>query len=586
MKRTIMRLAALSCAAACLVLTALLGACGGVPEYPALLSQADSAFMQGRYHEGDSLMEAYSRQTAEADEDDDVRAYRQLLQLEQSFCHGSLAEPDFSLADSLERCYRESEEPIKHAKTLLFVGNLYEITGNYPAALNNYLQAATLAEQQHDTRLLCLVSRCQGDLYFAQRMLEECIPFYKMNYSLAKNNSDTLRMAYAAFNMGRVHSVRSQIDSIVFFYKEAIELAGKTDQSASIVPYATYQLCDIYIQTEQFDSALAIMPRDELNDANWAYWHLGQNHLDSAAYYFKSMLGKYGHRSDVEYLRILAALEQQRGNAGKALEYYAQLPDAEDSLQTESQAEATSRVQAQYNYKTIVQERDKLISKNRQKRNTIVFLIVLYLAAIVVALLSVVSYRQKKRMVGERGKLLKKEQDIQLRNSQQQLEQNRRRIIEVEENLKHAEEKGETEVAARLKLATDVLNAEIKNIEVQQRKAEMGLDQLKHSDVYQKVMKHRGQPDFTLDDSEWQQLGHYVDGAFNQFSSRLLDLAPLKGMELNACWLLKLGLQPTDVALMVMRSRSAVTMMAKRLYKKFTKKSGSAQEFYEFILNF
>ena len=65
------------------------------------------------------------------------RAYRLLLQLEQSFCHGRLAEQDFSLADSQERCYRESEEPIKHAKTLLFVGNLYEITGNYPAALNN-----------------------------------------------------------------------------------------------------------------------------------------------------------------------------------------------------------------------------------------------------------------------------------------------------------------------------------------------------------------------------------------------------------------------------------------------------------------
>ena len=514
------------------------------------------------------------------------RAYRLLLQLEQSFCHGRLAEQDFSLADSQERCYRESEEPIKHAKTLLFVGKLYEITGNYPAALNNYLQAATLAEQQHDTRLLCLVSRRQGDLSFSQGMYNECIPYYQRYYQLAIANRDTLRMAFAAIDMALVSTINKNVDSTICFYKQAIRLGASFPENSDTWAGAMYNLCDIYIQIEEYDSALAIMPRDEMNDANWAYWHYGQNNIDSAAYYFNKILGRYHWQGEVDALAILAEIEKQRGNYVDATARFEQLMAARDSLQKESQSEATSRVQAQYNYKTIVQERDKLISKNRQKRNTIVFLIVLYLAAIVVALLSVVSYRQKKRMVGERGKLLKKEQDIQLRNSQQQLEQNRRRIIEVEENLKHAEEKGETEVVARLKLATDVLNAEIKNIEVQQRKAEMGLDQLKHSDVYQKVMKHRGQPDFTLDDSEWQQLGHYVDGAFNQFSSRLLDLAPLKGMELNACWLLKLGLQPTDVALMVMRSRSAVTMMAKRLYKKFTKKSGSAQEFYEFILNF
>ena len=586
MKRTIMRLVALSCAAACLVLTALLGACGGVPDYPALLSQADSAFMQGRYHEGDSLMEAYSRQTAEADEDDDVRAYRYLLQLEQSFCHGRLAEPDFSLADSLERCYRESEEPVKHAKTLLFVGKLYEMTGNYPTALNNYLQAATLAEQQHDTRLLCLVSRCQGDLYFAQRMLEDCIPYYRKCYKLASANRDTLRLSYAAFNMGRVNTINNKIDSIIYFYKQAIDLANLTEQKEHIVPFAINRLCDILIQIEEYDSAAAIMPRNELNDENWGYWHLQQNHLDSAAHYFKKRLGKTNWLVEVELLKILTDIEVKQGNTESSIDYYMKLVDAQDSLLTTSQIAETRKTNAIYNYNHIKQERDKLSSKVHREKMTIILLSISLCAVVLLSIMFFRSYRQRKKAEVEREKLLRTEEERSHRKSLQQLEQDRQRIDELERMLDEARQKGSEEEAERLRLDAALLTTEIKMIEAQQRKSEVALAQLKESPVYLAIMKNLGARDFTLTEEQWQQLAILTDRAYDDFSKRLVDLAPLKGVELNVCQLLKLGLQPTDVALIVMRSRSAVTMMAKRLYKKFTKKSGSAQEFYEFILNF
>lgn len=51
------------------------------------------------------------------------------------------------------------------------------------------------------------------------------------------------------------------------------------------------------------------MPHDQLNDENWAFWHYGQNHVDSAVYYFKSMLGKYGLFVQTQNLKILAQLE-------------------------------------------------------------------------------------------------------------------------------------------------------------------------------------------------------------------------------------------------------------------------------------
>ena len=587
MKRTIMRLVALSCAAACLVLTALLGACGGVPDYPTLLSQADSAFMQGRYHEGDSLMEAYSRQTAaEADEDDDVRAYRQLLQLEQSFCHGSLAEPDFSLADSLERCYRESEEPVKHAKTLLFVGKLYEITGNYPAALNNYLQAATLAEQQHDTRLLCLVSRCQGDLYFAQRMLEDCIPYYRKCYKLASANRDTLRLSYAAFNMGRVNTINNKIDSIIYFYKQAIDLANLTEQKEHIVPFAINRLCDILIQIEEYDSAAAIMPRNELNDENWGYWHLQQNHLDSAAHYFKKRLGKTNWLVEVELLKILTDIEVKQGNTESSIDYYMKLVDAQDSLLTTSQIAETRKTNAIYNYNHIKQERDDAAKHGQRMEILLISLIVVFFLLITLSILSWRIYKERKDRDIERERRMKRETEKRYKESKEQLEQNNIQLVKLEKELAKARGQHDEEATREIQLKSELLVLENQNIQTSRQRNELMESRLKRSPICLHILSNAGNPNFNLSEEEWQQLAAIIDDTFSDYTARLLDLAKLKPIEIRVCYLLKIGLQQADIAPIILRTKSAISMMCKRICQKLHLTENSAKDLYLFLQRF
>ncbi len=586
MKRTIMRLATLSCAAACLVLTALLSACGGVPDYPALLSQADSAFMQGRYHEGDSLMDAYSRQAAEADEDDDVRAYRHLLQLEQSFCHGSLAEQDFSLADSLERCYRDSEEPVKHAKTLLFVGNLYEITGNYPAALNNYLQAATLAEQQHDTRLLCLVSRCQGDIYFRQRRLQECIPFYRFYYSLAKRNCDTLRMAYASSYMGKVNIINNNEDSVIYYFKQSIALAKGQPHEQDIVGNVINDLSNVYIQLEEYDSAIAIMPRRKESYFNWGLLHYSQEHLDSAEYYFNNALGMHKWQGEVEALDYLVSIEKQKGNLASSVLYYDRLLAAKDSLYLTNAVEMTKQTEAQFNYNRLKKERDQEMDYWRRVTLILVFVIISCILLFFVILFCWKSFRQRKNIELEHEKNKLKEANIQKQQSLEQLEENKKKLEQLEQQLLQAKRRGDTEIVQKIWIDAELIKADNVSIEALQHKRQLMIDNFRRQPLYMMITRNVGDHVVALDNETWEHLANLIDKTYDHFTARLLSLTSLKEVELRVCYLIKMGIQPVDIGPMVNRRKSTISMMCKRLYKKVTDREGTAKDFVGFISSF
>jgi len=166
-----------------IIICSFFASCKGVTGYPSLLVQADSAYMQGHYHEGDSLLSLYGNQQVANSRD--VQFYHELVKLESICLRGDINESHFSLADSLSRFYNNDRSSGKYAKCLFFLGCIYHVSDDYPSALNCYLKASKLAEECNDAYLSCLLNREMGDLYFRQRMLDECIPYYKNYYIIA-----------------------------------------------------------------------------------------------------------------------------------------------------------------------------------------------------------------------------------------------------------------------------------------------------------------------------------------------------------------------------------------------------------------
>ena len=78
-----------------------------------------------------------------------------------------------------------------------------------------------------------------------------------------------------------------------------------------------------------------------------------------------------------------------------------------------------------------------------------------------------------------------------------------------------------------------------------------------------------------------------MDIAFNNFTSRLLDICPkLNDVELHVCCLVKLKISPKNIAHIVVRQKNTVSSIRERLYKKIHGELGTSKQFDEFIERF
>ena len=566
---------------ACVLLLGTLCSCDG--SYPQELTQADSLMLRGEYGQVDSLLAVYDRQPSSRQS---IQMYRQLLQMARLFVDGNLTDANFSMADSLSRYYDRRETQDQYAKALCFLGKVYKETGDNPSALEAFLKGVKAAEDCGNSYVLGWLCQQIGDVYFDQRMLDECTHYYRKYYDIAVSHRDTLRMSLGAFRMGRVYTIYNKLDSTIYYYDKSIELGRGTAHPEVIVPYAMNALTDIYIQVEEFGKALSLMPRDSMNDANWAYWHLGQHHTDSALWYLEKIRGRYGEYGERETCLNIARLEASRGNVSKALLYYQVLPAIEDSITLLSQVEETKRVNAQFNFNMIKKERDVMAQRNTVLLGIILIVTMALLLGVTIGYLAWKYYRQKKNAELFQEKLLRKDKEEKYKQSICQIEENKRKISELEQQLADVLQRNDAKAANRIELDTELLKAETKNLEIRQRRREYLLNQLRESSLYIRIMLHAGEEKFRLTDDEWQQLAQSIDEVYNDFTYRLLALVELSDIELKVCYLIKIGIVPTAISAMLCKSKTAISMLRKRLYKKITNQAGTPQELDDFILTF
>ena len=564
-----------------MLLLGTLSSCRG--GYPKELVQADSLLLRGDYHAADSLLAVYD---ANASTRKSAQMYRQLLQMGRLFVDGNLTDANFSMVDSLCRYYDYWYTQDEYAQSLCFLGEVYRVSGDNPSALDAFLKGVKVAKDCGNSYVQGWLYKEIGDVYFDQRMLDDCTNYYRRYYDLAVSHRDTLRMALGADRMGKVFTIYNNVDSTVAYYEKAISLTQHTTHPENIIPYSKYSLSDIYIQIEEFDKAKALMPRDSLNDANWAYWHLSQNHTDSAIYYFKRFNTRYGlpaHRSAYYYL---AQLEESKGNVVQSQFYYKTIPAIDDSIIAQSQVEQTKRINAQFNVNLIKKERDDMAHRSNVLLSILSFVLLFVLLGVAIGYLVWKYYRQKKNAELAHERLLRKEEERIRHQSVRQIEENKQKIAQLEQQLAEARQRNDIEAADRIRLDAELLTAENQSIEATQRRREYALKEFQKTDIYMKLKLHAGEEDVRMSEDEWQQLAQHLDGIYDDFTHRLLVLVNMTDVELKACYLLKLDVSPIMMSTLLCRSKSAVTMLRKRLYEKITHKDGTAKQLDEFILGF
>ena len=230
-------------------------------------------------------------------------------------------------------------------------------------------------------------------------------------------------------------------------------------------------------------------------------------------------------------LRVLAQLEEQRGNVKAALDYHTRLAEAEDSLKAQQQKEETLRIEAQHNYNSMQQERNQLEQKNKELN------LLLWLMGIIVVAISIVA--------------------VLLWRARKQL----KRAVVMQQHLIE-KEKTEQQLLGQLQSAHK----------------EASLLEFKKTALYQRLKAPAKEGTKKMSEAEWHQLANGIDDIYNNFTKRLLDLARLSETELRICYLLKINMPPSEIADILYKSKAAITLARKRMYRKLTGRNGTAEE--------
>jgi hypothetical protein len=88
-----------------------------------------------------------------------------------------------------------------------------------------------------------------------------------------------------------------------------------------------------------------------------------------------------------------------------------------------------------------------------------------------------------------------------------------------------------------------------------------------------------------MSEADWTELAETVDGVYSGFSEKLYSLFRMSEQDYRVSLLIKIRLQPKDIATLTAHSKESVASTRSRLYQKVFGKKGSTRDWDDFILS-
>ncbi len=207
-------------------------------------------------------------------------------------------------------------------------------------------------------------------------------------------------------------------------------------------------------------------------------------------------------------------------------------------------------------------------------------LFLLVIAAVTYVALFVMTWKNSRRKVVALQERLDK---IRAMQESEDVESNRRKIAELERLIAKL---GSENSMLRLELEEKKTRLDYANTmaRIESAKRRQAESDIFGADIYLKIQQllSEGRP---MGEEHWQQLAMLVDGIYTGFTEKLYSLYKLSANDYHVCLLIKIRIQPKDIALLTAHSKESVATTRSRLYQKFFGKKGSTKDWDDFILS-
>ena len=207
----------------------------------------------------------------------------------------------------------------------------------------------------------------------------------------------------------------------------------------------------------------------------------------------------------------------------------------------------------------------------------------LIIGMVVYAVLFVVTVQNSRRKMVAMHEKIRTLQESQQAQSLQSIAENETKIAELETLLKKL---GDENSLLRLELeekkATLDYNNKVARLENEKR--EHAETMIFSSDVYQRIQAclNSGR---SMTHQDWTELTEVVNSIYTGFTEKLYSLYRMSEQDYHVSLLIKVRIQPKDIALLTAHSKESVATTRSRLYSKVFGTKGSSKDWDDFILS-
>ena len=493
------------------------------------------------------------------------------------------------IVDYYERHFDSYQTP----EAYYYAGRVYTHFGVSPRALNYYNKSLkTIPQDSQDSILIHLRSlvHVQRALVFSYQGLHpQALDSHQHALADFELMKDSLGIMCESIGIGDTFYALEQNDSALFYYDKAEQVAIQS-QSAYMKNIIVQAKVKYYMRFGRFKEALSLNSSLFLSDSipvrYIAYYIQGELYhreykLDSARYYYRKVLKTGDVWTKVNASKGLGEIAIMQGRPMEAVTHFNDFIFYADSSLKLRQQEAVMKAHQLFNYQLREEENEILNQDNARKEKQIIFCIFLLF---IILIFSFALYRhQRARQLEAKLQIgrLKRWQEEQYMLSQQYQEDNRTKIQQLE-TLLASLESDKTQSRPQLQRQIESLQCLNSIAEQKRENQEAKNSQIMHQEEY-RLLQSYVQEGKIIKPNLWPSIEKAVNDVFPGFTDKLKELSSLNEIDMQVCLLTKMNFSPTDIAVLIGRVKSSVSMLRKRLFLKTFGKNGGPKEWDEFI---
>lgn len=473
-----------------------------------------------------------------------------------------------------------------------YAGRVFRDLGDVPQALDYLSKAIQALPDDANNPFKRNIYSQMGTLFLYQNIYDEALKVFKDLLRCDSLQKDSVSMVYSLRDLADAYRGIEKLDSALYYYQKSSDLAY-TLKCPSLICMAQSQIASICVQLKEYDRA-KIALGNSFNTQNrvvqCAVYSIASKLYrqtgctDSAVYYYKRSLecGSIYGKKNANWGLAEVALENN--NPQDALLYLKEYMACNDSVAKIANAEAVRKMNSLYNYQLREKENERLKAENDKNA----FIIICFVGVSIILVIVIIAYRQysrrKRLWLDVRLKDAERLKEEQYRKSVRFIEENNRKIEELEKKLQDADCIN-NELKMQLEQQQEKIIYMNKQAQIDMDEHAMKLANFKKTEIYNHLSREIASGTYKMSKGNWDTLEKTVNEIFDDFTGKLNNIYKLSKHELEVSLLIKADIQPSEIANLTNHTKASVSAVRRRLYEKFFGKPGEPKMWDEFILS-